>query len=138
VEYVDAGRIVDLGVSGKRGDTDAGGGVTAFVVDSLDGLYTSAWKLDTEDDAVDSEGEYDSNFKSGLKSLAMEIDGMESWSDIEIVESRLRSPDLVTTEIVTPLLLMLGKDDVTCDDPVSLPFEVDIPRRLASEVYTRW
>lgn len=136
MEYVDAGRIVDLGVSGKRGDTDAGGGVTAVVVDSLDGLYNSAWKLDTEDDAVDSEGEYDSNFKSGLKSLAMEIDGMESWSDIEIVESRLRSPDLVI--VTLPLLLMLGKDDVTCDDPVSLPFEVDIPMRLASEVYTRW
>jgi hypothetical protein len=103
--YVDVGRIVDLGVSGMRGDTDAGGGVREVVVDSLDGLYNSAWKLDTEDDAVDSEGEYDSNLKSGLKSLAREIDGIESWS-MEIVESRFWSPDLVT-EIVTPPLLLM-------------------------------
>jgi len=89
-----------------RGDTDAGGGVREVVVDSLDGLYNSAWKLDTDDDAMESEGEYDSSLKSGLKSLAMEIDGIESWSDIEIVESRLRSPDLVT-EIVTPPLLLM-------------------------------
>jgi hypothetical protein len=106
VEYVDVGRIVDLGVSGMRGDTDAGGGVREVVVDSLDGLYNSSLKLDTDDDAMESEGEYDSSLKSGLKSLAMEIDGIESWSDIEIVESRLRSPDLVT-EIVTPPLLLM-------------------------------
>ncbi len=89
MEYVDDGRIVDLGVSGKRGDTDAGGGVREVVVDSLDGSYNSAWKLDTEDDAVDSEGEYWSILKSGFKSLAMEIDGIESRSDTENVESRL-------------------------------------------------
>ena len=103
---MDVGRIVDLGVSGMRGDTDAGGGVREVVVDSLDGLYNSAWKLDTEVDAVVSEGEYDSNLKSGLKSLGMEIDGMESWSETEKVESRLWSPDLVT-ETMTPRLLLM-------------------------------
>lgn len=109
---MDVGRIVDLGVSGRRGDTVAGGGVREVVVDSLDELYNSGSRLDTEDDAVASEGEYDSNLKSGLKSQSMEIDGIESWSDIVIVESRLRSPDLVTEIMTPPLLLMLGKDEV--------------------------
>jgi len=88
--------------------------VTEVVVNSLDGLYISASRLDTEDDAGDCEGEYCSILKSGFKSLAMEIDGIESWSVTEIVESRSRlsSPDIVT-ETVTPLLLpMCGKDDV--------------------------
>ena len=93
---------------------DEGGRVTEVVVTSLDGLYISASRLDTEDEGVDCEGEYCSILKSGFKSLAMEIDGIESWSVIEIVESRssLSSPDIVT-ETVTPLLLpMCGKDDV--------------------------
>lgn len=107
MENVDVGRIVDLGVSGKRGETDAGGGVREVKVDSLDGLYNSSWKLDTEDDATESEGEYDSNLKSGLKSLAMEMDGIESRSDTEIVESRLLSPVFVTTETETPALVLM-------------------------------
>lgn len=124
-----------LVVSGKRGDTDAGGGVTEVTVHSLDGSYNSGSRLDTEDEAVDPEGEYGSTLKSGLKSLAKEMDGIESRSFIETVESRLLSPGTVITEIVTPLLLiMLGKDDVACEDPLSLPFEVDKPTRLASEV----
>jgi hypothetical protein len=55
MEYVDAGRIVGLIVSDKTGDTDAGGGVKEVVVDSLDGSYISASRLDTEDEAVVSE-----------------------------------------------------------------------------------
>lgn len=101
---MDVGRIV---VSEKRAGTDAGGSVREVVLNSLDGLYNSAWKLGAEDDVVDSDGEYESNLRSGLKSLAMEIDGIESWSDIEIVESRLLSPDFVTTEIETPPLPLM-------------------------------
>jgi len=64
-------------------------------------------KSEVEDDAVDSKGEYDSILRSALKSPGMEIDGIDSWSDIEIVESRFLSPDAVVTEIVTPLLLFM-------------------------------
>jgi hypothetical protein len=68
MEYVDAGRIVGLTVSGKTGDTDAGGGVREVVVDSLDGSYNSASKLDEEDEAVVSEERYGSILKSDFKS----------------------------------------------------------------------
>jgi hypothetical protein len=63
-------------------------------------LCNASAKLDTEDDAVDSKGEICSVVKSGFRSLAMEIDGMESWSEKVTVESRLM-PDF-TTETMTP------------------------------------
>lgn len=128
MEYVNAGRIVDLTISGKAGDTDVGGRVREAVV--------STSRLDTEDEAVVSEEVYGSILTSDFKSLGKSIDGIESWSLIEIVESRFWPRDIVT-ETPPPLVLMPRKDDVPCDDPACLPFEVVKPTRLASEVYTR-
>jgi len=123
-------------VSGKTGATDAGGGVREVVVDSLDGSYNSGSRLDTDEEGVVPEEVYRSILKSDLGKA---IDGIESWSVIEIVESRFWPPDIVITETETspPLVLMPRKDDVACDDPTSLPFEVVKPTRVAREVYTR-
>jgi hypothetical protein len=139
IEYVDVGRIVGLTVSGKTGDIDAGGGVGEVVLGSLDGSYNPASRLDTEDEAVFSEEVYGSILKSDFRSPGKAIDGIESWSVIEIVESRFWPRDIVITETETPppLVLMPRKDDVAFDDPASLPIEVDKPTRLASVVYTR-
>ena len=58
-----------------------------------------------DDDAVESEGECSSILRSALKSPAREMDGIESWSLNESIESRL-SP-LVVTEIFKPPLLVI-------------------------------
>jgi hypothetical protein len=45
-------------------------------------------QLETDDDAVNSEVGTCPNLNPGLRSLAMQVDGMESWSENEIPESR--------------------------------------------------
>lgn len=88
-----------------------------IVVDSLDGSYNSASRLDAEDEAVVSEDVNGSILKSDFISPGYAIDGIESWSVIEIVESRFWPREIVT-ETPAPLLLMPGKDDVlsNCKD----------------------
>jgi hypothetical protein len=49
---------------------------------------------------MDSKGESCSVVKSGFRSLAMEIDGIESWSENVTVESRLVLD--FSTETMTP------------------------------------
>jgi len=92
------GRGTDMVVSGRSCEADAEGTpVPSSVCDSVS-------KLSTEDEAIESEGESSVILKSGLKSLAMEMDGIDSWS-IEMVESRLFP--VVTTETETPPLLFM-------------------------------
>ena len=59
---------------------------------SLDGSSKSACKLGTKDNAMDAEGEYDWVLRSGLKPPELVIDGIDSGSDIEIVESGFLTP----------------------------------------------
>lgn len=47
-----AGRIVGSTVPDKKGGTVAGGEVRVVVVNSLDGSYNSASRLEAEDEAV--------------------------------------------------------------------------------------
>jgi len=85
---VDVGRVSGLG----SGDTDAEGDVKKVRVDSLDKPSKSACKLGAKDNAVDAEGEYDSVMRSRLKPPELAIDGIDSGSDIEIVESGFLTP----------------------------------------------
>jgi hypothetical protein len=75
------------------------------------GRVTADWscilgssKLSAENDASVFEGEYRSILRSGLLSMAMEMDGIETWSVSETLDLRL-FPAIATTETVTPSLL---------------------------------
>ena len=65
----------------------------------------------TDDDDIEPVGVYSSILISGLRSLGMAMDGIESWSANEAKESRLFL--LVVTDMLTsPLFFMAGKDEV--------------------------
>lgn len=70
------------------------------------GLCVSGSKVSTDDDAMESVGEYCSILRPGLRSLEKEMDGIESWSVNESIESRL-SPLAVVTETETPPLFFM-------------------------------
>jgi hypothetical protein len=72
----------------------------------VDWRFISSSKFSTYDDVTEFEGEYCSILKSGFKSLAMEMDGtVEGRSMDETLDLRL-SPVVVTTETMTPFLLL--------------------------------
>jgi len=104
--------MVDSVVSGCEGGTDAEGQLGVVIFSSGRSVHCSDPKLSTEDEARESMGEYEysSILKSGLRSLAIKMDGIDSWSVNETVESRL--PPV----LAPPLLFMCGKDEVPCDD----------------------
>jgi len=90
--------------SGGWGRSNAGS-----IADLPDG---SKLKLSTEsgDPTESVNGEDGSNMKSGFKSLAREMEGIDSWSVTETIESRL--PDAVTTvTVMPPLLLKLPNEE---------------------------
>jgi len=116
--------MVDLVVSGCEGGTDAGGTAGVVMFSSGRSVGCSDPKLSTEDEARESVGEYSSILKSGLRSLAIERDGIDSWSLNETVESRL-SPVVTTDTVTPPLLFMCGKDEVPCDDAWNVPEDVE-------------
>ena len=99
--------MVDLIVSGRRGGIDAGGiaGITPTGrVDWPCNLGLS--KFSIEDDAKPGmfKGEYRSNFKSGLMSLAVKIDGTKGRFASGTLDL-CSTPTFVTTETVMPPLL---------------------------------
>jgi hypothetical protein len=98
-------RIVGLVESGKWGGTDAGG-TAGKVTGSGDGHRVSGSKPPTDDDAVELVGENCSILSSGLRSPVREMDGIESWSLNESIESRLFLDDVTTETLTPPLLLM--------------------------------
>jgi hypothetical protein len=69
--------------------------------------------LSTEDDTSTFKGEYRPILKSGLLSMAMELDGIKIWSVSETLDLRLSPPPIVITVTVTPSFpFAQGTDEV--------------------------
>ena len=111
-EYGDVGRIVELAVSWGGGGTNAGtnteGGLGSWGNSPCD----PSAELVPGNDAVDSESETPSIFKSAFSWLGMEIDETESWSENESVESRLILGCTTETMMTPALLFSGGKDEL--------------------------